>query len=406
MMKKILLGSALTASFLLVGCGGGSSDTVSTTTDTIGYVVDSAVANLDYDCIADGVNDKVTGADGAFTCQNMNQVRFRIGELVLGEITALPQDGYVLPQDIVGVPREQVTDAKVTAMAQLLQSLDSDDNLANGITIPQDVKALMPTETLSASDVQTYLASASINPMKIRSQIEAQNHLRETMRELNQYAGSNSGINTGFDINNYPMSTLTPELEETIVYMGNEERFAYDIYTNLYNYYANQGIEIRQLFNISTQAEVAHIDIVQSIVHRYDLNATDVIDNPVADSSATLNTMPSGEYGIPEIQDLYDTLYAKGTQSQQDALEVGCMVEVTDINDLTNDISIAEDANAIDIIAAYTVLRDGSYNHYWAFDTGLKNMGVSDGCCSLGTIDGVNYCHPEYPQNENGNTTN
>ncbi len=48
----------------------------------------------------------------------------------------------------------------------------------------------------------------------------------------------------------------------------------------------------------------------------------------------------------------------------------------------------------------FTVLRDASYNHYWAFDKGLKDLGVSDGCCSLGTIDGINYCHSEYPKNE------
>jgi len=43
----------------------------------------------------------------------------------------------------------------------------------------------------------------------------------------------------------------------------------------------------------------------------------------------------------------------------------------------------------------FNFLRDGSYKHYWAFDKGLKNMGIDNGCCSLGT----NYCHPEYPQN-------
>ena len=115
------------------------------------------------------------------------------------------------------------------------------------------------------------------------------------------------------------------------------------------------------------------------------------------------SNMPSGVYGIPAIQNLYDILYDKGIKSQKDALEVGCMVEVTDIDDLENDIQVAKDSNATDIVAAYEFLEKGSYNHYWAFDKGLKNIGVSEGCCSLGTINGVNYCHPEYPQNEKGN---
>jgi hypothetical protein len=75
------------------------------------------------------------------------------------------------------------------------------------------------------------------------------------------------------------------------------------------------------------------------------------------------------------------------------------MVEVVDVNDLDEYITLAEEANATDIIDAFNVLRDGSYSHYWAFDKGLKNIGVTEGCCSLGT----DYCKPDYPQNSHGN---
>jgi len=92
-------------------------------------------------------------------------------------------------------------------------------------------------------------------------------------------------------------------------------------------------------------------------------------------------------------------LYDKGIQSQKDALEVGCMVEVTDINDLDKYMNQATASNASDVLVVFDFLREGSYKHYWAFDNGLKNMGVSDGCCSLGTT----YCHLEYPQNEENN---
>jgi hypothetical protein len=33
-------------------------------------------------------------------------------------------------------------------------------------------------------------------------------------------------------------------------------------------------------------------------------------------------------------------------------------------------------------------------NNYWAFDSGLINIGISEGCCSLGD----EYCQPEYPK--------
>ena len=402
MIKKYLFGSTVTASLLLVGCGS-SSSTDTTISSTTGYVVDAAVQNLDYDCVADNVMNKVTGADGAFTCQNMSQVRFRIGEMVLGEINALPQDGYVFPQDIVGVARSNIQDPKVTAMAQLLQSLDSDGNLENGIQIPDEAKQILEETSFNTEEVTIYMDEAAIDPAHIRTEVEAQAHLQDTMHALNADNSNENAGNTGqsgsiLDINNSPTYTLTPEVEETIAYMGNEERLAHDVYLNLYNYHLNNGVEIKQLYNIATGAEVQHIEIVQSLVHKYNLDASTIIDNPVADSSITPDNMPSGQYGIPAIQNLYDTLYAKGQASQQDALEVGCMVEVTDINDLNADIALAETAGAADVVAAFNALRDGSYNHYWAFDKGLKNTGVTDGCCSLG----AEYCHPEYPQNENG----
>ncbi|WP_161937660.1 DUF2202 domain-containing protein [Sulfurovum riftiae] len=391
-MKKYMLGSAVAASFLLMGCGSsdGTTDTISSA--TTGYVVDSRVQNMNYDCVADGVENRTTGPDGAFTCQNMSQVRFRLGGLVLGEIHTLPQDGYVFPQDIAGVDRSDLENETVMAMAQLIQSLDEDHNLDNGIRIPQEVETQFEAENFNAADLDTYMDQASVAPEHVQTRTGARQHLRDTMQEFHVTIN-----NSGVDLNSYAMSTLTPELKETIIYMGNEERLAYDVYMNLYNFHIDNGEEIKQLFNIADKAETKHIEIVQSLVHRYELDASTIIADPVADSSVTLADMPSGKYGIPAIQALYDTLYAKGIISKQDALEAGCMVEVVDINDLNADIELAIEADAEDIVAAYNVLRDGSYNHYWAFDKGLKNMGVTDGCCALGN----DYCHPEYPQKEN-----
>lgn len=399
MIKKYLVGSALTATLLLVGCGSSSSDTVASTIDTTvattAYLVDSAVQNVDYDCITDNDLDKVTGTDGAFTCRTMNQVRFRIGELVLGEIDALPADGYVFPQDLVGVHRENIMDERVTAMAQLLQSLDEDGNVTNGIQIPEEVKALLETGNFTASDLNMYLEGTSIDPARIRTQTEAREHLRGTMQELLGTATQTAAQGgNGLDLSLYPVSNLTEEQKYTIAYMWNEEKLAKDIYLALNDIYPTQQLE-----KIATQAETKHQALVEELVQRYDLNITNLVDYSESYSEAELRAFAPGEFGIQAIQDLYDVLYEKGSQSQQDALEVGCMVEVTDINDLNEDILIAEETNASDLVAVFNNLRDGSYSHYWAFDKGLKNMNVTDGCCSLGQ----EYCHPEYPQNSKGN---
>jgi len=200
------------------------------------------------------------------------------------------------------------------------------------------------------------------------------------------------------EFNNYSNGqNLTQELKDALAYMGNEERLAYDVYMNLYDYHLkNSGDAIRQLQNIATRSENTHIKIVQNLVRRYNISADDltIVEDPIANSSISQEDMPRGKYDVPEIQELYDTLYAKGIQSRQDALEVGCMVEVTDIDDLNEYIKYAKDSNATDILEGFKFLRDGSYRHYWAFDRGLKDMGISEGCCSLGE----EYCHPEYPK--------
>jgi len=173
-------------------------------------------------------------------------------------------------------------------------------------------------------------------------------------------------------------SMLSPQLKSSLQYMYNEERLAKDIYLNIY-----KKQPIQQLYNIATRAETKHIDAVNQLAAKYAL---------------TKANYPSGKYPEQELQNLYNRLYNKGIRSQKDALEVGCMVEVVDINDLNKYIGQAQASNAQDILSVFNRLRMGSYNHYWAFDRSLKNMGASNGCCSLGQA----YCHPEYPQNSRG----
>jgi len=220
------------------------------------------------------------------------------------------------------------------------------------------------------------------------------------IQDTNQSGDCNNSV----DINGTPMSNLTQELKDAIAYMGNEERLAYDVYHNLYTYHLEEsGIDIMQLKNISEGSEVTHVKTVQDIVRKYSLSPDEltVVEDPVANRDIAFEDMPSGEYGVPHIQDLYDFLYAKGITSQRDALEVGCIVEVTDVNDLDEYLELAEESNATDIVDAFTFLRNASYNHYWAFDNGLRTLGIEDGCCSLGVIDGVDYCRPDFPNEEN-----
>ncbi len=191
-------------------------------------------------------------------------------------------------------------------------------------------------------------------------------------------------------------SVLNDEQKHTLAYMWNEEKLAKDIYLAI-----NEINPHYLLYNIATKSETRHQASVQRIVEAYDLNISSLVDYSGSYSEAELEALAPGEYAIDELQTLYDTLYLKGIQSTQDALEVGCLVEVTDINDLDEDIQIAQGAD--DVVNVFENLRDGSYRHYWAFDGALKAMGISDGCCVLGE----EYCKTseDYPQASKGKNT-
>ena len=197
---------------------------------------------------------------------------------------------------------------------------------------------------------------------------------------------------TAVDLAQYPLSELNNDHKYMLAYMWNEEKLAKDVYLKLYESYP----DAKQLYNIPTKSEVKHQHAVEDLVQRYDINISNLADYSIAYSQADLRALAPGKFAISELQELYDELILKGTVSEQDALEVGCMVEVVDVNDLNHDIELAGDAQ--DIVATFEYLREGSYKHYWAFDKGLKNHGVTEGCCSLGTA----WCHLEYPQNEKG----
>lgn len=220
---------------------------------------------------------------------------------------------------------------------------------------------------------------------------------------LNESSELASGVNFPSAVNDAllaPSSNLTQEVKNTLSYMGNEERLAYDVYMKMDEYYP----DVMQFKNIAQNGEIQHILAMQELIKKYLLSEDDFTNTdltPLRYFDTEIEDMQAGIYDISTIQNLYDSLIATGGESNIKALEVACMIEVIDVNDLDHDIIIAQEANASDVVEVFNFLRDGSYSHYWAFDKGLINLGISDGCCSLGD----DYCRPEYPTNENGNSS-
>ena len=389
---KLIALSVVATATLLVGCG--NSSTEGETSGSIsGQLVDSYIEGATYKC-EDG-KEALTGKNGEFSCDRL-PVEFRLKNLNLGKIEHLAEDKHVFPQDLIGVDRNNTEDTRVVAMAQLLQSLDSDSNPENGITLDKNILEKINSRDLFDSEqLATYIADAGVSRVDAK---EARDHLDRTMktRDTINKASLPKDITDALSSVQY---VLSEDVKNDLAYMGNEERLAYDIYNKLYLSFP----DLQQFDKIPTKSEIKHIEAVKALVVKYGINGEELsitdVESDLLSPQARLDLV-AGTYDITAIQDLYNTLLAKGEQSAEDALQVGCMVEVTDIDDLDKYIVDAIDSEADDVLRVFNFLRDGSYNHYWAFDKGLKNLGVENGCCSAGDA----YCKTveEYPQQERG----
>jgi hypothetical protein len=150
-----------------------------------------------------------------------------------------------------------------------------------------------------------------------------------------------------------PTEPLVDGETEAILFMKQEEKLARDVYLKLYEKWQHVTFK-----NIS-QAEQSHMDSVDTLIAAYDLPDT--------------TPEETGEFTIPELQELYDALIQMGDASLEAALRVGVLVEETDIIDLER--LLAETENAA-ITQVMTRLVNGSYHHWDAFAAALEQLGV------------------------------
>jgi len=120
-----------------------------------------------------------------------------------------------------------------------------------------------------------------------------------------------------------------------------------------------------RVFNIY-RSETIHQNSVANVLRHYNIPLP-VLANKI------------GKFKNPELQKLYDELINKGKKSLKDALEIGIMVEVTDVEDLDK---YLKEATSPDIVALFKFLRAGSYNHYNAFNNTLRAI-TGQGACDL-----------------------
>jgi len=216
--------------------------------------------------------------------------------------------------------------------------------------------------------------------------------LRSEADDLNSMATQGTSLDT--TLASLPNYALDNTQKRSLAFLWNEEKMAKDLYLALNLLYPSNTLN-----NIANNAESQHQLSMESLLQKYNIDVEHYDDASYPYTQSVLDSYAAGSYTLTDIQSLYDSLYATGASSARASLEVGCQVEVTDIDDLTQQIEIAGDAQ--DLKMVFENLRRGSDNHYWAFDNALKKQGVTDGCCSLG----ADFCHPEYPSHSNASST-
>lgn len=124
-----------------------------------------------------------------------------------------------------------------------------------------------------------------------------------------------------------------------------EEKVAYDLYLAFADMY-----DARQFERIA-EAEANHMDAVRTLLATYGL------DDPTVGAEA-------GEFDDPELQELYDTLLAQGSESEDEAFAVGRAVELDDIDLIEQAI---EDVSAADVQEVLAQQLEASTRHLAAF---------------------------------------
>jgi len=142
-------------------------------------------------------------------------------------------------------------------------------------------------------------------------------------------------------------AALTQEEKEWLLYMREEEKVARDVYKELYKVW---GLKI---FSNIASSEQKHMDAIKTLLDRYGLE--DPAKGP-------------GVFSNPDLQALYDALMIQGNSSATEALNVGAIIEETDIEDLEKALDLTDHR---DIKRVYTNLMAGSYNHLAAFESKL-----------------------------------
>lgn len=166
----------LAALLIAAGCGvSGDTANGTATTPITGRFVDSAVSGLSYSC-SSGISG-ITNPNGEFSCDPGDSISFSINGFTLGTTTVA---ALITPNTLTS---DTVQALNIT---QLLQTLDIDNDLSNGISIAQfgtlfDAMGTMAGANIMLDQADFDTVAASYLTVPLVSEASAQLHLNDCL---------------------------------------------------------------------------------------------------------------------------------------------------------------------------------------------------------------------------------
>ena len=217
MYKHISLSLLLVASLIYSGCGSSSSSTDTTslkseqsstqsssleskssTKNRSGVFIDAAVAGLSYSCLPSTMGG-LTTKEGYFTCKEGDTISFYIAQNFIG---SSPIKDVITPYDLLD------GDGAIN-LAQLLQTLDSDGNVDNGIVIDSDMagKLLDKEIDFKATDFDTTIQD--LLEQSLVDETEAKNHMDTSIASFRPNPATSVSSSTSSSASSKPSGSHT-----------------------------------------------------------------------------------------------------------------------------------------------------------------------------------------------------
>ena len=150
----VLAGGAISGGGEGSSGGGGSSGSSNTLSTLTGTLIDSAVAGASYNT-SSGLSG-LTSSSGGFSYRSGDLVTFTIGSIPLGTTTGA---SVVTPIELAGV--QTSNHQKVINLIRFLQTLDTDLNPTNGITISSSTRSSLYGRSINFDQTTTRFESAT-----------------------------------------------------------------------------------------------------------------------------------------------------------------------------------------------------------------------------------------------------